>query len=66
MAARSWAQFDYDLAHPKSKREKAYDELCRFGVNGEVPLKQARINAGLDVPAAANDNEPVKRRKAAV
>lgn len=38
MAARSWAQFDYDLAHPKSRREKSYEELCAFGVNGEVPF----------------------------
>lgn len=63
MAARSWEQFDYDLAHPKSKREKAYDMLVAHGVNGEVPLRQARINAGLPTPVA-NDNKPANRRAA--
>lgn len=64
MAARSWEQFDYDLAHPKTKREKTYEELCAFGVNGEVPLHQARINAGLPVPHD-NDNAPVRRKRKA-
>ena len=64
MAARSWEQFDYDLAHPKTKREKAYEELCAFGVNGEVPLRQARINAALPVPVA-NDNVPARRKRKA-
>jgi hypothetical protein len=64
LAARSWAEFDYDLAHPKSKREKAYELLCAHGVNGEVALRQARVNAGLPVPAA-NDNAPRRKRKAA-
>lgn len=64
MAARSWEQFDYDLAHPKSKREKAYELLCAHGVNGEVALRQARINAGLSVPVA-NDNAPAKRKRKA-
>lgn len=64
MAARSWEQFDYDLAHPKSKREKLYEILCAHGLNGEVPLRQARVNAGLPVPVA-NDNRRVKRKAAA-
>lgn len=64
MVARSWEQFDYDLAHPKSKRDKLYDILCAHGVNGEVPLKQARLNAGLPIPAD-NDNAPVKRKRKA-
>jgi hypothetical protein len=64
MAARSWEQFDYDLAHPKSSREKAYEELCAFGVNGEVPLRQARINADLPIPSD-NDNIPAKRKRKA-
>lgn len=64
MAARSWEQFDYDLAHPKSKREKAYELLFAHGVNGEVPLRQARINAGLPVPHD-NDNVPARRKRKA-
>ena len=64
MAARSWEQFDYDLAHPKTTREKLYEILFAHGVNGEVPLRQARINAGLPV-TADNDNKPVAKRKAA-
>jgi len=37
-------------------RTRVHDKaiLIAFGVNGEVPLAQARINAGLDKPA--NDN----------
>jgi hypothetical protein len=54
MAARSWEQFDYDLAHPKSKREKAYEMIIGKGIDGSVPLAQARKNVGLAVPA--NDN----------
>lgn len=45
---------------PASNPRAAYAELVRFGVNGEVPLAQAMVNAGL---VAANDNE--QRRLAA-
>lgn len=63
MAARSWEQFDYDLAHPKTKREKIYEEMFGLGIDGSVPLRQARTNAGLSVPAD-NDNVPAKRKAA--
>ena len=39
-------------------------ELIELGIDGSVPCWQARINAGLPIPAA-NDNAPVKRKRKA-
>lgn len=56
----------YEASAPS--RKAYYDarraDLIAMGIDGSVPLAQARINAGLPVPAA-NDNAPVRKRKAA-
>lgn len=39
------------------ERDRAKALLVRLGVDGDVPLAQARINAGLPPIWAANDND---------
>jgi hypothetical protein len=49
MAARSWEQFDADLASGKSQRDRNYDLLISHDVNGDIPRIQAGRNAGVKV-----------------